>query len=93
MVSHLREEHRLKVLEKRVLRQIFGRQRHEVTGHWSILHNEEFHDLMLLSKYYPRDQIKPMRATGHGERMGDRRCVYRVLVGKPEGETTWETQA
>jgi len=31
---------------------------------------------------------------GHVARMGERRGVYRVLVGKPkENETTWETQA
>ena len=30
---------------------------------------------------------------GHVARMGERRGVYRVLVGKPEGkEITWETQ-
>jgi len=35
-----------------------------------------------------------MRWEGHVERVGERRGVYRVLVGKPEGkETTWETQA
>jgi len=29
----------------------------------------------------------------HVARMGERRGVFRVLVGKPEGkETTWETQ-
>ena len=27
-----------------------------------------------------------MRWAGHVERMGERRCVYRVLVGKPEGK-------
>ena len=35
----LREEHRLKVLENRVLRRIFGPKRHEVTGVGK-LHNE-----------------------------------------------------
>jgi hypothetical protein len=30
----LREEHRLKVFEKRVLRRIFGPKRDEVTGEW-----------------------------------------------------------
>ena len=38
----LREEHRLKVLENRVLRRIFGPKRDEVTGE---LHNEELNDL------------------------------------------------
>jgi hypothetical protein len=30
----LREEHRLRVFEKRVLRRIFGPKRVEVTGNW-----------------------------------------------------------
>jgi hypothetical protein len=37
------EEHRLKVFENRVLRNIFGRKRDEVTGDWRKLHNEELH--------------------------------------------------
>jgi hypothetical protein len=38
----LREEHRLRVFENRVLRRIFGSKRSEVTGGWRKLHNEEF---------------------------------------------------
>jgi hypothetical protein len=41
----LREEHRLRVFENRVLRRIFGLKRDEVTGEWRKLHNEELHDL------------------------------------------------
>jgi hypothetical protein len=41
----LREEHRLRVFESRVLRSIFGPKRDEVTGEWRKLHNEELHDL------------------------------------------------
>jgi hypothetical protein len=41
----LREEHKLKVSENRVLRRIFELKRDEVTGRWKILHNEEFHNL------------------------------------------------
>jgi hypothetical protein len=41
----LRKEHRLKVFENRVLRRIFGPKRHEVTGDWRKLHNEELHNL------------------------------------------------
>jgi hypothetical protein len=41
----LREEHRLRVFENRVLRRIFGRRRDEVTGEWRKLHNEELHIL------------------------------------------------
>jgi hypothetical protein len=41
----LREEHRLRVFENRVLRRIFGLRRDEVTGGWRKLHNEELHNL------------------------------------------------
>jgi hypothetical protein len=41
----LREEHRLKVFENRLLRRIFGPKRDEVTGEWRKLHNEELRDL------------------------------------------------
>jgi hypothetical protein len=41
----LREEHRLRVYENRVLRKIFGPKRDEVTGEWRKLHNEELRDL------------------------------------------------
>jgi hypothetical protein len=41
----LREEHRLRVFENRVLRRIFGSKRDEVTGEWKKLHNEELHNL------------------------------------------------
>jgi hypothetical protein len=39
----LREEHGLRVLEKRMLRRIFEHSREEVTGGWRKLHNEELH--------------------------------------------------
>jgi hypothetical protein len=41
----LREEHRLRVFENRVLRRIFEPKRDEVTGKWKQLHNEELRDL------------------------------------------------
>jgi hypothetical protein len=40
----LREEHRLRVFENKVLRRIFGPKRYEVTGGWRKVHNEEFCD-------------------------------------------------
>jgi hypothetical protein len=39
----LREEHRVKVFESRVLRRIFGPKRDEVKGEWRKLHNKELH--------------------------------------------------
>jgi hypothetical protein len=40
----LREEHRLRVFENRVLRRIF-RPKREEDGSWSELHNDMLHDL------------------------------------------------
>jgi hypothetical protein len=40
----LREEHRLRVFENRVLWKIFGPKREEVAGGWRRLHNEELHN-------------------------------------------------
>jgi hypothetical protein len=41
----LREEHRLRVFENRVLRRIFGPKIDEMTGEWRKLHNEEISDM------------------------------------------------
>jgi hypothetical protein len=41
----LREEQRLRVFEKKVLKRMFGPERDEVTGGWRKLHNEELHNL------------------------------------------------
>ena len=81
--SHCREERRLRVFEKRVLRGIFGPKRFEVTGEWRKLHNEELSDLYFSPNIFRVIKLR-MRWTGHVARMGERRVVYRVLVGKPE---------
>jgi hypothetical protein len=40
----LREDHRLKLFEKRVLRKIFGLKRDVETGERRKLHNDKLHD-------------------------------------------------
>jgi hypothetical protein len=79
----LREEHRLRVFENRVLRRIFGLQRDEVMGDWRKLHNVALHNLSSLPNIIRRIKSRKMRWAGHVARMGRR---YRILVGKPEGK-------
>jgi len=69
-----------------VLRRIFGPRRHEVTGEWRRLHNEELNDLYFSPNIVRVIKSRRMRRAGHVARMGEWRGVYRVLVGKPEGK-------
>jgi hypothetical protein len=82
----LREEHRLRVFENRVLRRIFGPKRDEVTGESRKLHNEEPHNLYSSPDIIRQVKTRRMRWMGHVARMGEDRKVYKVLVGKPEGK-------
>jgi hypothetical protein len=61
----LREEHRLKVFENRVLRRIFGPKRDEETGCWGKLHNEELHNLYSSPSIIRMIKSRSMRRAGH----------------------------
>jgi hypothetical protein len=80
----LREECRLRVFENRVLRRIFGPKMDKVTGEWRKLHNEELDDLYCSPHIIQVIKLRRMRLAGNVACMGERRGVYRVLVGKPE---------
>jgi hypothetical protein len=80
----LREEHRLRVFENRVLRKIFGPKREE-DGSWRKLHNDEFHNLYSSTKIVRVIKSRKMRWAGYVASMGE--GVYRVLVGRPEEKT------
>jgi hypothetical protein len=84
----LMEEHRVRVSENRVLRKIFGAKRDEVTKEWRKLHNdnEELNDLYSSPNIFRVIKSRRMRWTGHNVSMKERRGIYRVLVGKPEGK-------
>jgi hypothetical protein len=78
----LREEYRLRVLENRVLRRIFGPKREE-DGSWRKLHNDELHSLYSSRNIVRVIKSSRMRWAGHVARMGEGRGIYRVLVGRP----------
>ena len=68
-----------------VLRRIFGPKRGEVTGELRKLHNEELNELYSLLSIFRVIKSRRMRWAGHVARTGERRSVYRIVVGKPEG--------
>jgi hypothetical protein len=68
----LREEHRLRVFENRVLRRISGPKRDEVTEEWRKLHNKELRDLYSSPRIIRIIKSWRMRWAGHVARMGRR---------------------
>jgi hypothetical protein len=79
----LREEHRLRVFENRVLRRIFGPKRDEVTEDWRKLYNEELHKFYSLSNIIRITKSRRMRWAGHEGRM--ERTGMRIVYW-------WESQ-
>jgi len=73
----LREKRRLRVFENRVLREVFGPKRDEVTGEWRKLHNEGLSDPYSLPNIVRVVKSRRMRWAGHVARMGEGRGVYR----------------
>jgi len=69
-----------------VLRRIFGPNREEVTGEWRKLHTEELNELYFSLNSFWVIKSRRMIWAGHVARTGERRGVYRFLVGKPEGK-------
>jgi hypothetical protein len=80
----LREEHRLKVFENKVLWRKFEPKRDEVMGGWRKLQNKELHDLYSLPDIIR--MIKLMWWVGHVAQKGVKRNAYKLLAGKPEGK-------
>jgi hypothetical protein len=74
------------MLENRVLSRIFGPKRDEVMRGWRKLHNEELRNLYSSPSIIRIMKSRRMRWAVHVGRMGEKRNVYRLLVGKPAGE-------
>jgi hypothetical protein len=65
---------------------IVSGKRDGVTGGWRKLHNEELYNLYASPSIIRIIKSRRMKWVGHVARMGEKRNVYRLLVGKPEGK-------
>jgi len=77
----LREERKLRLFDRRVLRRIFGHKRGEATREWRKIHNEELNDLYSSPSIVRLIKSRIMRWAGHLARMVEKRAVYRVWWG------------
>jgi hypothetical protein len=82
----LREEHKQRAFENRVLKRIVGPKRDGVTGGWRKLHNDELHNLYSSPSIIRIIKSRRMKWVGHFAQMGEKRNVYRLLMRKPEGK-------
>jgi hypothetical protein len=82
----VREKHKLRVFENRVSWRIFEPKRDGVMRGWRKLYNEELHNLYSSPSIIRIKKSRSMRWAGHGAWMREKREVYRLLVGKPEGK-------
>jgi hypothetical protein len=76
----LREGHRLRLFENKVLRGIFGSKRDEVTGGWRKLRNGELQNLYSSPSIIRMLKSRRMRWAGHVSRMWEKRNACRILV-------------
>jgi hypothetical protein len=75
----LREEHRLRVSENRVLRRIFGPRRDEVRGGWRKLHNEELQNLYSSVSIIRLMTSRRTRWAWHVALIGEKTISYKLL--------------
>jgi len=87
----LREERKLRVFEKMVLRRISGTRRDEVTGEWRSSHNEELNDLYSSPNILRVIKSRRMRWAGHVARMGEERVFIGSWWGSRGERDHWET--
>ena len=78
------------MFESRVLRRVFVSKRDKVIGGWRKVSNEEFNYVYFSPNIIRVIKSRRMRWAGYVVRMGERRGVYRVLVGKSEGKRPFE---
>ena len=64
MVSHIKEEYRLREFENRRMGNIFEQTWEEVTRDWSTLHYENIRDMCAPHQVYSGDEVKEDKTVG-----------------------------
>jgi hypothetical protein len=85
----LREQHRLKFFENRVLRKIF-RPKREEDGSWRKLHDDELHSLYSSSNIVRVIKSRRMRWAGHVAHMEKGRVCTGFWFGRRKRRDHWE---
>jgi hypothetical protein len=83
----LRQKHRLRGFQNRVLRRIFGPKREE-DGSWRKFHNDELHGLYFSRNIVKAIKTRGMRWAGHVARM--EAVLTGFWLGGPKGRDHWE---
>jgi hypothetical protein len=84
------EKHKRRAFENSLLRIIFGPKMDGVTAGWGKLHKGYLHNLYSSPSIIRIINSRRMRWAEHVARMGEKRSVCRLLVGKPEGKRPLE---
>jgi hypothetical protein len=77
----------MRIINKSLLKKIFGGKKEEVTGDWKKLHDEELHDLYSSSSIILVIVERKMAWAEHVAHMDG---IKHAVVGKPDKNTTWK---
>ena len=94
MVFSFREEYWLGVFENRVLREVSGAEREEVTGDWRKLHNEERYDPYCSPNTTKNDRMNEDEMGGTCSTYGgNEKCIQYFFQQNLKKRDTWKTYA
>jgi hypothetical protein len=88
----LREEHRLRVFENRMLRRIFGLKKGEVIKGWRKLHNEELYNLYFSPSIIIMIKSRSIREAEHVAQIGRRGIHIGYWWESQKKKTTTKTK-
>jgi hypothetical protein len=82
----LKEEHRLRMFENRMLRRILESDMEEVAIGLREMYNNKLHNMYSSQNIIRMIKSWRMRCVGHAAQIGEMRNAYKILVRKPDGK-------